>query len=127
MNVEVRNINGVRGFCIYKGGVPYTYIYTRDAIGMLGLVEVRNNKRYIKIIDYKSGDNSFSPADLLYGTNLQLPVYLDVACRNEESNSGKETVPAALFYYRVNDPIIECGPGESNEEIAKKITSECFC
>jgi len=49
MNVEVRNINGVRGFCIYKGGVPYTYIYTRDAIGMLGFVEIKNNRKYLMI------------------------------------------------------------------------------
>lgn len=49
MNVEIRNINGVRGFCIYKGGVPYTYIYTRDAIGMLGFVEIKNNRKYLMI------------------------------------------------------------------------------
>lgn len=49
MNVEIRNINGVRGFCIYKGGVPYTYIYTRDAIGMLGLSRIQNNIRKLRI------------------------------------------------------------------------------
>lgn len=49
MNVEIRNINGIRGFCIYKGGVPYTYIYTRDAIGMLGFVEIKNNRKYLMI------------------------------------------------------------------------------
>ena len=26
-NIVVRNINGVKGFCIYKNGQPYTYIY----------------------------------------------------------------------------------------------------
>ena len=105
----------------FEGGNK-TKIHGR--IDRLDIAE-KDNKRYIKIIDYKSGDISFSPTDLLYGTNLQLPVYLDAACRNEESSSGKLAIPAALFYYRVNDPIIECGPGESNEEIAKKITSEC--
>jgi hypothetical protein len=49
MNVEVRNINGVRGFCIYKGGVPYTYIYTRDAINMLGLIDIRGNYKRLRI------------------------------------------------------------------------------
>jgi hypothetical protein len=52
MNVEVRNINGVRGFCIYKGSVPYTYIYTRDAIGMLGMVQNKNGKEYLRIKDF---------------------------------------------------------------------------
>lgn len=52
MNVEIRNINGVRGFCIYKGGVPYTYIYTRDAIGMLGMVQNKNGKEYLRIKDF---------------------------------------------------------------------------
>lgn len=42
-NVVVRNINGVKGFCIYKGGVPYTYIKTRDAIELLGLVELKKD------------------------------------------------------------------------------------
>ena len=49
MNVEVRKINGVRGFCVYKGGVPYTYIYTRDAIIMLGLVDIRGNYKRLRI------------------------------------------------------------------------------
>lgn len=52
MNVEIRNINGVRGFCIYKGGVPYTYIYTRDAISMLGMVQNKNGKIYLRIKDF---------------------------------------------------------------------------
>lgn len=49
MNVEVRKINGVRGFCIYKGGIPYTYIDTRDAIKMIGLVKVQNGYTKLRI------------------------------------------------------------------------------
>ena len=49
MSTIVREINGIKGFCMYKGGVPYTYIYTRDAIEMIGLYRFKNGKRYIRI------------------------------------------------------------------------------
>ena len=49
MSTIVREINGIRGFCMYKGGVPYTYIYTRDAIEMLGLSFIQNNKLKLRI------------------------------------------------------------------------------
>ena len=49
MNTVIRNINGIRGFCIYKNGIPYTYIYTRDAIEMLGLVKIQNGYTKLRI------------------------------------------------------------------------------
>lgn len=50
MSTIVREINGIRGFCMYKNGQPYTYIYTRDAIEMLGLVEIKkNNTKKLRI------------------------------------------------------------------------------
>ena len=40
MSTIIREINGVKGFYIYKNNVPYTYIYTRDAIELLGLIQI---------------------------------------------------------------------------------------
>ena len=41
MATVVREIDGIRGFCEHHNGEPYTYIRTRDAIEMLGLVELK--------------------------------------------------------------------------------------
>lgn len=47
--VKIREINGVKGFCIYENNMPYTYIKTRDAIELLGLVKLRNGYKTLRL------------------------------------------------------------------------------
>ncbi len=83
-------------------------------------------KVYVKVIDYKSGDKKFDLAALYYGLQLQLVVYmntaLEIAGRRHE---GKEIVPAALLYYHIQDPSVETPveltPEEIEEEIEKQM------
>jgi len=79
---------------------------------------------YIRIVDYKSGNKSFKLSDVYYGLQLQLLVYLDAILANKEKYSEKKVFPGAIFYFRVDDPIIS-GDGElSNEIVEKKILKE---
>ena len=66
----------------------------------------RDGKKYVKIVDYKSGENTFKFAELYYGMRMQLPLYLEEAVRFLSKKGGKEAVPAAFFYFMLKDPLV---------------------
>jgi len=81
---------------------------------------------YVKVVDYKSGNTSFDLVALYYGLQLQLVVYLNAAMELEQRlHPEKEIVPAGIFYFRLQDPILEgtqeMTPEEINREILKKL------
>ena len=66
------------------------------------------NKVYVKVIDYKTGNTSFDLVYLYHGLQLQLMIYLDGALQVEQKKyAGREVVPAGVFYYNIKDPMIQ--------------------
>lgn len=66
------------------------------------------NAVYVKVIDYKSGKKTFDVVDLYYGLQMQLVVYLEAAMEQVQKNRrDKEVVPAGIFYYGIDDPVID--------------------
>ncbi len=63
----------------------------------------RNGKKYIRIIDYKTGSKTLDLSDVYYGLNLQMLVYLFSIWKNGEGKY-KDTVPAGVFYMPAGDP-----------------------
>lgn len=79
-------------------------------------VKEEDDRVYVKVIDYKSGNRQFDLAALYYGLQLQLVVYMNAAMELEgRKHPDKEIVPAALLYYHIEDPTIET-PVELDEE-----------
>jgi len=81
---------------------------------------------YVKIIDFKSGKKDFDICSLYYGLQLQLVMYMNVGMAMEEKeHPGKNIVPAAILYYRVQDPVIKSDgdmtPEQVNEQIKKEL------
>ncbi len=73
---------------------------------------------YVKIIDYKSGMTQFDPISLYYGLQLQLIVYLNAALEMEQRLSrGKQAVPAGIFYYHLQDPMLNGDSAQTEPEI----------
>lgn len=80
------------------------------------------DKLYVKIIDYKSGNTGFELLSLYHGLKLQLVVYMNAAMELfAKRNPAKEVVPAGMFYYHIDDPMVEGNGSESEEEIRRKI------
>ncbi len=80
------------------------------------------DKLYVKIIDYKSGNTGFELLSLYHGLKLQLVVYMNAAMELfAKQNPAKEIVPAGMFYYHIDDPMVEGTGSESEEEIRRKI------
>lgn len=84
-----------------------------DEMGLTGRIDrldtyEENNSIYVKIVDYKSGKKVFRILDLYYGLEMQLAVYLDAAIEQvQKNNPEKEVLPAGIFYYGIDDPIVE--------------------
>ena len=102
------------------------YLRLSGRIDRLDVYE-EDGSLYLRVIDYKSGTTSFDYAMLYYGLQLQLGVYLNAVTRmrdeeriesepaNGKRPENKRIVPAGVFYYRLEDPIVEKGPGAEDE------------
>ena len=78
---------------------------------------------YVKVIDYKTGSKSFDVTALYHGLQLQLMVYMDAALQLEQKkHPEKEILPAGVFYYRIQDPLIDrTKEREEQEAILKEL------
>lgn len=79
----------------------------RGRIDRIDTCEDKENV-YVKVIDYKSGNQTFDIVSLYYGLQLQLVVYLNAALEMTQiKNPDKTVIPAGIFYYHIDDPIID--------------------
>ncbi len=75
------------------------------------------NGVYLRVIDYKSSDNTINLEDVYYGLRLQLLTYLHVALAHYSSSLGQEVKPGGVLYFTVKDPIIKANGPLSPEEL----------
>lgn len=84
-----------------------------------------DDKVYVKIIDYKSGNTSFSLLNLYHGLQLQLVVYLNAAMElTAKKHPGKEVEPAGIFYYHIKNPMVDGVGTESETEIRQAVLEQ---
>lgn len=79
--------------------VPINYdssIYIGGKIDRIDMCTV-NNKKYIRIIDYKTGNKSINFTDIQRGLNLQMLIYLFAIYQNGEEEFG-DFIPAGILY-----------------------------
>ena len=76
--------------------------------------------RYVKIIDYKSGNKTFSFQDIYYGLQLQLLIYLDAYLKYYKK-TGAELKPGGVFYFRIAEPTLALDKEVSAEQIEKTL------
>ncbi len=90
-------------------------LYLNGRIDRLDLCQTQEGT-YIKVLDYKSGLRDLDPEKIRLGLQLQLIVYMEAARAREQSiHPEKATVPAAMLYYRFQDPLVD-GTGELVKE-----------
>jgi len=78
--------------------------------GRIDRIDTAENgtKLYVSIIDYKSGNKEFDLSRIYYGLDLQLTIYLNGALEIERiEHPDKEVLPAGIFYYHIDDPLIK--------------------
>ncbi len=65
------------------------------------------DKSYISIVDYKTGSKSWDLSDVYQGFSIQLVAYMDAILKNPERFNVGELLPAGVFYFHIDDPLIE--------------------
>ena len=85
----------------------YEVIFDGGKIDRIDVCE-DEDKLYVKVIDYKTGEKAFDLGELCYGLQMQLVVYMNAALDIEKSkHPEKMVIPAGLLYYRMKDPIVD--------------------
>jgi len=84
-----------------------------------------NNKCYIKVIDYKSGNQNFDIVAVYHGLQLQLLTYLNAAKQfQKKKQPDMEVIPAGILYYHVDDPMIDGNDETTTEQLNELIRKE---
>ena len=79
----------------------YGDVYIQGIIDRIDTYE-SDGKKYVKIIDYKTGSRDFDLTKAYYGLSLQLPVYMQ-ACTDTENKVDA----AGVFYFKIRPPMIK--------------------
>lgn len=95
-------------------------ILLRGRIDRVDVLEYEGNL-YVRVVDYKSGNKKFSLDEVYNGLQLQLLIYLDAILSNEELLMKKNTIPGAILYFRIDDPIVSTSGKISEEELKNEI------
>ncbi len=90
-----------------EGGV----VTVGGTIDRADVVTLPDGKEYVRVIDYKTGKKLFHLADVLYGLNMQMLVYLAAL-----AESGK-MLPAGILYMPAAEPSVSADRGAGEEKI----------
>lgn len=89
--------------------------------GVIDRVDIceEDDQILMKVIDYKSGMKKFELEDFYYGLEMQLVIYMNTAkemYKEERQNEkNKPVIPAGIFYYQLQDPIIKADHAQESE------------
>ena len=95
-------------------------VYLTGRIDRIDTLDLNGNT-YIRVVDYKSGAKKFDLNELYYGLQIQLLVYLDAILKNSEYILNTQSMPGAILYFRIDDPIIKSKTELEDEEIRKQV------
>jgi ATP-dependent helicase/nuclease subunit B len=79
-----------------------------------------NGKKYLRIIDYKTGKKEFLLQDVLLGLNMQMLIYLEAILENGEDYYGKIT-PAGILYMPAVAPFVQI---KRSKNLAEQLEKE---
>ncbi|WP_409969458.1 PD-(D/E)XK nuclease family protein [Bengtsoniella intestinalis] len=85
---------------------------------------VKDDKLYLRVVDYKSGKKAFDLASVVMGLDIQLLVYLFALQRSGQQHFGQNIVPAGALYFPVRDSIISAKRSISPADLQKERDKE---
>ncbi len=80
-------------------------INIRGIVDRIDAYESEDGKKYIRVVDYKTGSKAFRFEDIYNGLNLQLLLYM-VALTEGTDESFRDCTPAGIFYMKAG--FLEC-------------------
>lgn len=91
-----------------------------DRVDMMTL----DDKKFVRVVDYKSGGKNFQLSDVFYGLNMQMLIYLFAIWKN---GTGKyENIsPAGILYMPVKATVTDLGRDATDDEILTQQMKDC--
>ena len=81
---------------------------------------VHGGRRYLRVIDYKTGKKTFDFTDVEDGRGLQMLLYLFTLAREGGDLFGpEEIVPAGVLYVPARDPVVDGDRAMSDADVQK--------
>ena len=101
--------------------------------GMVDRVDLysKDDKVYIRVVDYKTGTKHFSLSDVDRGVNLQMLIYLFTLCRNRSKEFKRsiglddqaQAIPAGVMYLSSNISLIDVDDYIDADEVMKRASA----
>ena len=91
-----------------------TKIFVEGKIDRVDVLD-RDGNRYVRVVDYKTGAKDFSLADVYYGLNIQMLVYL-FSIWQEGRGEFAETTPSGVLYMPAKNSVLTLGRNATPEE-----------
>ncbi len=92
-------------------------------IDRVDTLDKNENEKYIRIVDYKTGNKVFKLYEILYGINLQMLLYLKCVCENGEEYFGKKLIPSGVLYMPSAAKDIDGDKYTTDEKITSQLDS----
>lgn len=82
--------------------------------------------RYVKVIDYKSGNERVAKQEILSGYQMQLMLYMNAVMEAlEDKYPANRIRPAGVFYFKIQEPVVDVEKKESlGEEEIKQYAAD---
>ncbi len=106
--------------------------FSRGSVRMSGKVDrvdlfVRfDGKAFVRVVDYKTGSDTFALSDLSYGLNMQMLLYLYTVCDYPERllPTAEQLTPAGVLYHPLSDLAVSRDAGDKAQK--KRLASMCM-
>jgi len=83
---------------------------------------LHDGKRYLRVVDYKTGKKSFQFSDVEDGRGLQMLLYLFALTRAGQQVLGpEELVPAGVLYIPARNPLVDGQRDMTGEEVSREL------
>ena len=81
---------------------------------------IKDNKLYIRVVDYKSGKKKFDLANVRMGLDIQMLLYLFALQKEGKQYFGRDIEPAGVLYLPARDEILSLDRNVTPEDLEKE-------
>lgn len=93
--------------------------YLRGFVDRLDIYR-RDEKTYVRVVDYKTGRKDFDYCDVLCGLGLQMLIYLFALADGGEELLGAAPEPAGVLYFPARSPVQPMDGPSPDEDVEEK-------
>lgn len=95
-----------------------TQVFVEGTVDRVDVLE-KGGRRYVRVVDYKSGSKTFQLSDIYYGLNMQMLIYLFSIWQNGREDLA-DALPAGVLYMPARSSYLSTDRGTPREELERE-------